>query len=272
MQLALVRLGGFAASILCLAASASAQRPGGGGRGGFGGVRTEAKLVQQLDKDGDGRLNAAERRAALAYLGYTSPANGSGQQAAAYNPKLSPAAVKSYSSEPLYDLKVLRTIFLEFEDADWERQLARFKGTDIDLPAKATVDGKTYPEVGVHFHGSTSYSMVAEGYKRSFSLSFDFANKKQQLYGYRTLHLLNSAADQTFLRSVLYMQAARDYMPAPLANFMRVVINGETWGVYANVEQFNSDLTKRALRLGGRRTLEAPRQSQWPQWTGLHRR
>jgi spore coat protein CotH len=30
-------------------------------------------------------------------------------------------------------------------------------------------------------------------------------------------------------------------MPAPKANYVRVVINGESWGLYANVQQFNKD-------------------------------
>src|SRR5580765_6820106 len=39
--------------------------PGGPGRGGFGVMmQEETKLVKQFDKDGDKRLNAAERKAA----------------------------------------------------------------------------------------------------------------------------------------------------------------------------------------------------------------
>jgi hypothetical protein len=36
----------------------------------------------------------------------------------------------------------------------------------------------------------------------------------------------------------------RQYTPAPKANYVRLAINGESWGVYVNVEQFNSDLTE----------------------------
>ena len=41
---------------------------GPGGRGGFGGMQQEIKLVKQFDTDGDKILNSAERKAALAYL------------------------------------------------------------------------------------------------------------------------------------------------------------------------------------------------------------
>jgi hypothetical protein len=83
--------------------------------------------------------------------------------------------------------------------------------------------------------------MVGEGRKRSLNLSLDFAHKDQRLLGHRTVNLLNAHRDPTFLRSVLYYQIARQYLPAPQANFVKLVINGESWGVYVNVEQFNKD-------------------------------
>ena len=43
---------------------------------------------------------------------------------------------------------------------------------------------------------------------------------------------------------MLYAEIARDYIPAPKANFMRVVINGESWGVYPNVQPFNKDFLR----------------------------
>src|SRR5438552_2745514 len=43
--------------------------PRGPGPGGFGGMmQQETKLVKQFDKDGDKRLNAAERKAAREFL------------------------------------------------------------------------------------------------------------------------------------------------------------------------------------------------------------
>src|SRR2546426_6880191 len=43
--------------------------PGGPSRGGFGGMmRQKTILVDQFDKDGDKRLNAAERKAAREFL------------------------------------------------------------------------------------------------------------------------------------------------------------------------------------------------------------
>jgi hypothetical protein len=72
----------------------------------------------------------------------------------------------------------------------------------------------------------------------------DLADRKQRLFGRKTLNLLNSHEDPSFLSTVLYSHIARQYIPCPKANFVKVVINGESWGVYVNVEQFNKDFTR----------------------------
>jgi len=221
----------------------------------------EKKLVKQFDKDGNGWLNSDERKAAREFLakqGGGRRFGGPGGRRGGFGPggprenqeppqpgaKLSPADVKSFPGAPLYASNVLRTLFLEFENVDWEKELADFKNTDVEVPAKVTVDGKTYPDVGVHFHGMSSFMMVGEGRKRSLVLSLDLAHADQQLGGYRKLHLLNSHEDPSFLHTVLSLQIARDMMPAPKANFVRVVINGESWGVYVNQQHFNKDFLK----------------------------
>ncbi len=157
---------------------------------------------------------------------------------------LKPADVRAYKTQPLYDPSVLRTVFLQFENADWEQELAAFNNTDVEVPATAIVDGATYKDVGVHFRGASSFMMVPEGSKRSLNLSFDFVNEAQSLGGYRTLNLLNAMSDPTYVRAVLYSEIARAYLPAPKVNHMRVVINGESWGVYVNAQQYNKDFLR----------------------------
>jgi len=66
----------------------------------------------------------------------------------------------------------------------------------------------------------------------------------QRLLGYRTINLLNSNADPTFMRTALYHYIARQYIAAPKANWARVVLNGENWGIYVNTQHINSDLTR----------------------------
>jgi hypothetical protein len=158
--------------------------------------------------------------------------------------QMTPADVRQYSGAHLYDTRTLRTVFLQFDRANWEEELAARYHTDKDLPAIVTIDGKVYHEVGVRFRGNSSYRMVSSGLKRSLNLSFDAVNADQEIGGYRTLNLLNANSDPTFVRTILFSEIARNYVPTPRVNFVRVVINGESWGVYVNVQQFNKDFLR----------------------------
>lgn len=253
-RVGLALAGGLALSLALLAQEPPPFGPGG--------LRRETKLVERFDKNGDHRLNREERQAARQALageraeggGRRGPFGPPGRrgrfgrardtQPPPPGPKLTPADVKTFPDTPMYDLATLRTFFLEFESADWEQELADFIDTDVEVPATLTVDGRTYPDVGVHFRGMSSLMMIGAGQKRSLNLSLDFVHKDQRLGGYRTFNLLNAHEDPTFLRSVLYYRIAREYLPAPKANFVRVVINGESWGVYVNVQQFNKDFLR----------------------------
>lgn len=222
------------------------------------GVQADRELVPRFDKDGDKRLNAAERQAAREFLaqevaegrGPRRPGPPGGRRAddsapaPQAGPHLTPADVTNHPDAPLYDPGVVRTFFFEFENKDWEKELADFYHTDVEVPAKLTVDGKSYADVGVRFRGASSFFTVAEGLKRSLNVTVDFAHKDQRIGGARTLNLLNSHTDPTYLRTPLYYYVARQYLPAHRANHVRVVINGESWGIYVSVEQFNSDFIK----------------------------
>src|SRR6187200_3321977 len=223
----------------------------------FGGP--DQQVLSRYDRDGDKKLNATERRAALNALGGGGVGFYRGSVAARPGPAVAPASVRTFpATVPLYDLGTLRTLFLQFEDDNWEKELMAFKQTDIEVPATLTMDGKAYKEVGVKFRGSSSFAMVPEGLKHSLNISMDSFTKDQSLLGVESLNLLSSHADPTFLRSVLYLQMARDFLPAAKANFVRVVINGESWGIYQNVEQVNKAFIKEWFRTEGGTRWKAP--------------
>jgi hypothetical protein len=212
------------------------------------------ELLPEFDQDKNGRLDTAERVAAREWLKKQPPRKGPGgppggppggredRPAPQPGPQVKSADVQQYPADrPLYDAGTLRTLFLEFENPEWEAELADFYHTDVEVPATLTVDGKKYPHVGVHFRGASSYFGVRPGFKHSLNLSMDLVEPKQKLLGYKTLNLLNANDDPSLMSSVLYSRLAREQMPAPKANFVKVVINGEYWGVYANVQQFNKE-------------------------------
>lgn len=259
----------FAAVMSASAPFAQQGPPMGPGGPGGGPNQAERKLVDQFDKDKDGRLNTDERKAARDFLASTptqgpgggrmggrggrggpgGPGGRGGAAAgpAAPGPKMTPADVTP-AATGLYDDKTLRTLFLTFDASDWEAELIAFNNTDVEVPATLVVDGRTYKDVGAHFRGASSFFGVPAGYKKSLNLTMDFVNKDQALHGYRTINLNNANGDPSLMRAVVYEHIASKYIPTPSANFARVVINGEFWGVFTNVAQFNKDFLRDHFR------------------------
>jgi len=218
------------------------------------GRTADLELLQQFDQDKNGWLSQPERTAARARLAELRAGRGGGgaRGGGAAAPivagrRIQPADVEQYPGVGLYDTTRLRTIFLEFEHDNWEDELEAFYHTDVELPATLRADGRTYANVGIQFRGNSSFFSVARGRKRSLSISMDHVNATQRLEGYRALTLLNAHSDPTFLRSMLYLDLARQYLPALKANYVRVVINGESWGVYVNQQRFNKEFIKDAF-------------------------
>ena len=217
------------------------------GRGGGG----ERSLLSRHDADKNGRLDLAERTAARAEMragggggrfqgrrGGRGPVESSESVQAL---RLSPDGVPIREGGNLFSRSAIRTYFLELEAPDWEQELEDFYRTDVRVPAKLTVDGKVYEGVGVNFRGSSSYMMSGPGLKRSLNLRIDHTVPDLRLRGRKRLNLLNSQGDPTFVRTILYNQIASSYVPAPKSCHARVVINGESWGIYILQEEFDGD-------------------------------
>ena len=158
---------------------------------------------------------------------------------------MTPDDVESYPDRDLYDPDIIRTIFLQFENPDWEEELEDFRMTDVEVPAQMIVDGENVRGRGRAVSRQHLVHGVPRGNKRSLNISVDYGQKKQRLYGRQTLNLLNANSDPSFLREVLFSRISRQYVPALNANLVRVVINGENWGVYTNQEQFNKDFLRK---------------------------
>ena len=224
------------------------RRGGGPGRyRGRRGPRRAEKIVHRFDKDGDGKLNESERKEARAYVQESREVSGASRPSdkkwakTTLEDDLKASKIAAIEEDVvLYDDNTLRTFYLRFHDEDWYEQLGDFYRTDVDVPADLIVDGKIYPLVGARFRGSSSYFTV-ENEKKSFNIALDANDDNQRLFGYKTLNLLNGHADASFLREVLYSRIARNYIPAPKANFVKLVINGENWGIYINSQQYNKD-------------------------------
>jgi hypothetical protein len=192
-------------TIACVIVSSGvlfAQGFGGPGRGpgqmpGGPGGQPDLKLLKQFDQNNDGWLNLLERKEARNFVKSNGPrgmgrmgGRGGNMEPAVPGPALVPSSVTSYppATTAIHDLSAMRTFFLQFENADWEKELEDFHGTDVDVPATLIVDGATYRDVGVRFRGASSYMNVPEGRKRSLNLSIDMAHPDQHVLGARTLN------------------------------------------------------------------------------------
>ena len=148
-------------------------------------------------------------------------------------------------STGLYAKQTIRALDLQFSQPNYWTLLTQNYNSQTDLSATLTVEGVTYDSVGVRFKGQTSYSMLPQGaQKKSFNLTMDHAIEDQDLLGYETLNLNNAFQDASFLREVVYLDLIRDHIPAAKANFVHLNINGESWGIYPNVQQLNSDFLR----------------------------
>jgi spore coat protein CotH len=153
----------------------------------------------------------------------------------------------------LYEPLLVRDVYLTFSQTNWWSQLTTNYVSDTNIAATMTVDGITYPNVGVRFRGNTSYTMLPaqpnQGWeKKSFNIEMDWQVPGQDIYGYDHLNLNNGFHDPTFIREVLTYHTMRRHGVAPKANWVRLFLNGTPWGVYINVQQPNKDMMKEWFR------------------------
>ena len=217
----------------------------------------DLELHDRFDTNADDRLDRQERDLAREAIPPKTPRRRRGGRPEmdrgdeTPRPETLPGALRIDAADPksvprlegtgLYDRDVLHTLFLEFPEDDWHQEMVTFHGTDVEVPARLILDGRPIGEVGVSYRGNTSFDMPA---KKSFGISIDAYDDDLRLDGLRTLNLLNANGDQSMMREVIFSNIASEYLPAPRANFIRVVVNGVYLGVYANIEQINKDFTK----------------------------
>ncbi len=148
------------------------------------------------------------------------------------------------TEQGLYKHDEMKTIYLEFAQSNWWNLLTTNYNSGTDLAATMTVDGVVYDQVGVGFKGQTSYNMTNGEEKKSFSIKTDAFVDGQTCQGYKTFNLNNCFEDATFMREFLYLHSICHHIPAAKAAYVKLVINGENWGVYPSVQQMNGDYLK----------------------------
>ncbi len=96
-------------------------------------------------------------------------------------------------------------------------------------------------EVGLRLRGNTSRTSA----KKSFKISFNSFISGTRLEGVKELNLNGEHNDPSIMRARIAWELAQDAgMPAPRVNHVRLFINGQPYGLYANIEHLNDDFVE----------------------------
>lgn len=152
------------------------------------------------------------------------------------------------ASQPLYSPSNIATIEITFEQSNWDLILDDYyaAGNGERLLATVEINGLSFDSVGVRYRGGGTYH--PDNPKNPLNIKLDYV-KNQDYEGIEVLKLSNGAKDPSFLREVLSLEAARQFMAAPRANYARVFVNGAYHGLYANVESINAAFIERTLQV-----------------------
>jgi CotH protein/lamin tail-like protein len=159
----------------------------------------------------------------------------------------SPNPAPASSQQNFFDREVLRTLEIEFVESDWHDILKQNKkaGLQVFLSGDLTIDGVLYPNVGVRYKGNSSYWNTRSGEKKPLNIDLKAFGVDQEVMGVSKVVLNNQYVDASLMREVIAYRVLNQFSPAPRANFVKVVINGENYGIYTNVEHIGGPFTER---------------------------
>lgn len=151
----------------------------------------------------------------------------------------------AFAQSDFYDLSHLPEINILFSEPDWDAILdALFlEGEEGRLLADVEVDGVLLEGVGVRYKGFSSVSVDRD--KNPFNIKVNYTYDSLKYQGIDKIKLANVIQDPSFLREVLSYQSARRCMPSGRANFAKVFINGQYWGLYTNTEAVDKQFLDR---------------------------
>jgi CotH kinase protein len=138
---------------------------------------------------------------------------------------------------------------VEEEKKTWAR--GHFKFGDV-----------SFADVGVRVKGSSTLQWLPE--KASLKVKFNKWVKGQKLNGLEEITLNNMVSDPTFIAERITYHVFRTMgLPAPKANTAQLTINGEDYGLFANVETPDENFIARAFGGKARTLYEVDWASNW---------
>jgi len=140
------------------------------------------------------------------------------------------------SAQDLYDINTITQIEITFAESNWDYLLDVLyaAGDEERLVGSVQINEIQFDSVGVRYKGNSSYS--PNNVKNPFNIKLDHIIDDQKYQNYGTLKLANGYKDPSFVRETLSYEIARNFMPAGLANYCEVTVNGQYIGLYTSVQ------------------------------------
>ncbi len=147
-------------------------------------------------------------------------------------------------ADDFYRVDQIQQISLSFEQEKWPYLLdsLRYNGDEM-LLGKVEINGQTFEDVGVRYVSSRAIQVGSK--RNNFEIVLDFIKKGQSYEGLRTIKLSIALRDPSMVREVLSYEIARQYLPAPRANYATLKVNDEEIGLFVNVEVVDYPFLKR---------------------------
>lgn len=138
----------------------------------------------------------------------------------------------SQNQPDFYDTKTIQAISITFKENNWRDILdsLRYNGEGL-LNGTVEINKQKFEKAGIRYRSARGFQI---GGKHN-SLYVQLPDGKNY-QGYAALELSNAVRDPSVVREVLASEIARKYMPAPKANYAKVLINGNYYGFFVNIE------------------------------------
>ncbi len=154
---------------------------------------------------------------------------------------------------------ILPEFEVEIADSEWAALKDEFLHRDDRIAAEMDpspyhpivfkYDGEVVEDAMIRLKGNSSWAETVafdEDPKMQFVISFNEENPDARFHGRRKLALDMPRSDWSFLRQRLALYALRTLdVPAQCANNARLIVNGEYYGLFANVERMDREFLER---------------------------
>lgn len=149
-----------------------------------------------------------------------------------------------FAQNDFFKIDKVQQISITFEQEEWRYLLdsLRYNGEEM-LPATVSINDQELKEVGVRYREGRAFTPAAK--RNGLYLQLDLNQAGQNYQGYQAVDLSDNLRDPSMLREVLAHDIAQAYLPSPRANFAKVFINDELYGLFTNVEVIGEQFLSR---------------------------